>query len=413
MARLTTNIVIILAILLALAIVGGMVWANSLYVREQPMEKNFMVPWLAARTFLQYGSNPYGIEAAQRAQVSYYGKLAEGSQDPLYLWLPMPSELFYFPFAFITDYNWARAAWLTSTEIALMALGILSLRLVKWRPSRTLLAVILLTSPLWVYGIFSLVSSNGTAFAALGLVGFLLSLRGEHDELGGALLLLALGTPSLTGLLAFFMTWWVISQRRWRILAGFLMGLIFLLALSFLLLPGWIFPYLTGLTSFLHHNSSLSSVGIFTSWSPVFGQRLGWAFAGILLLLLFVEWGAALRNEVLHLVWTVNLTVVAMPLMGVPSSITNYVLFFIPIILLIHVLVENRSRPHRWGAGIAVLVLLLVGLWMLVVLLARAGKYTAISESLFLILPVLLFGGLYWIRWRFTRRKLLTWELLE
>ena len=51
-------------------------WTNTLYSRVHPGEKDFLVPWLAASTFLQYGDSPYSKPAAQRAQVVYYGNLA-------------------------------------------------------------------------------------------------------------------------------------------------------------------------------------------------------------------------------------------------------------------------------------------------------------------------------------------------
>ena len=128
MSRRFANIFIIVSILVALAILGGLVWANMLYVRTQTVEKNFLVPWLGARTFLQYGESPYDTPATQRAQIVYYGRLADEGQDPLILWLPFPVELFYLPFALVTDYVLARAIWMTCLEIALVALAFLSLR---------------------------------------------------------------------------------------------------------------------------------------------------------------------------------------------------------------------------------------------------------------------------------------------
>jgi hypothetical protein len=84
---------------LALAILGGMVWGNALYARQHQDEKDFLVPWLAARTFLDYGDSPYSHPATQRAQIVYYGRIAEDGEDPLILWLSFPAELFYFPIA--------------------------------------------------------------------------------------------------------------------------------------------------------------------------------------------------------------------------------------------------------------------------------------------------------------------------
>jgi hypothetical protein len=410
MSRFMTNIVIVITFVLALAIVGGLLWANIIYVRSQPMEKNFLVPWLAARTFMQYGSNPYELSTAQRAQIVYYGKLAEQDQDPLFLWLPMPVELFYFPLALITNYVWAQATWLSLLQIALGTLAILSLRLVGWRPGRILWAVAILSSILWIYGFFSLMNSSGAGFTALAFTGFLLALKTEHEEAAGALLLLSLGVPSLTGLLAFFVLWWVISQRHWRVLWGFLMALALLLGLSFLFQPGWVLSYLHGLVVHIRFVSETSSVGIFSSWSPILGARLGWVLAGLLLLLLFVEWGAALRHEFRHLLWTITLSVTAMPLMGVPTVPTNYVLFFIPVIVLLSIVAESRSNKRKGKQAEAILTVFTLVLWIIAIALLKAGAYKALNQLLFLLLPVTFIPALYWIRWRFTRSPLPQWD---
>ena len=74
-------------------------------------------------------------------------------------------------------------------------------------------------------------------------MGFLLALRNERDELAGGLLILLVSSARFTGVLAFFILWWIIYQRRWRVLWGFLMGLAVLLGLAFLFLPGWFLPY--------------------------------------------------------------------------------------------------------------------------------------------------------------------------
>ena len=410
MSRYLTAILKIVLILLALAILGGLVFANTVYVRTQPLEKNFLVPWLGARTFLQYGDNPYNGPASQRAQIVYYGRLAADGQDPLVLWLPLPVELFYFPFALVTDYALALGIWMTCLEIAQVALILLSLRLTGWRPPRLLLPLVLFFSIFWVYGAFSLASGSGAGFIALALAGFLLALRDGHDELAGGLLLLAGSVVSLSGLLLIFMFWWIVFQRRWRILWGFLMSLVLLLGLSFLFLPGWLLPYLRGMILHSTYDPALSTVNIFATWSPVVGPRLAWVMAGTLLLLLFIEWGAALRNDFRNLLWTVNLTLAAMPILGISIATANYIILNIPLMILLGILAEGRSSRGRWSAGILLFVML-IGSWVLTAILISSNKYTALAQTLFLFLPLLLIPGLYWMRWRFTRSASPEFEL--
>ncbi len=403
MSRRFADILIFFSVIVALAILGGLVWANLVYVRSQPVEKEFLVPWLGARTFLQYGESPYNKPATQRAQIVYYGHLATAEQDPLILWLPFPAELFYFPFALITDYAFARAIWMACLEIALVALAILSLRLFEWRPPRALIPVVILFCLFWVYGAISLFMGSASGFIALALVGFLLAFRAGHDELAGGLFVLIAAVPSLTGMVVFFFLWWIIFRRRWRILGGALMALVFFLALSFLFIPDWFIPFLRGWISHITHDTALSSVRIFASWSPVVGFRLGWVLAGLFLLLLSVEWGAAMRDRPRHVLWTICLSVVVMPLMGIPVATTNYIILFIPLMLLMGILAMGKSGRRNWGSPVFLLFGLFIGLWALMAILTLTHAQTALSQVLFLFLPLMILPGLYWVRWRFTR----------
>jgi hypothetical protein len=400
MSRILTVLAVILLVCLALASLGGLVWANTTFVRTQPVEKNFLVPWLGARTFLQYGESPYSDPATQRAQIVTYGRLATGNQDPLVLWLPFPVELFYFPIALISDYSIARAIWMTCLEIALVAVAYLSLQLTGWKPWRVLLPVILLFPVLWVYGVISLVNASAAGFIALSLAGFLLALRRERDELAGGLLILMVSAPRLAGVLAFFLFWWIISQRRWRVLWGFLMGLAVLLALSFLFLPEWFLPSLRGLISYYAQNPGFSTISIFSSWSPVVGRRLGWVLAAILILMLFFMWGNTGTKNFRSFLWLACLTLSVTPLLGIPMFPGDYPFLSIPQILFLAILAERRPWLKRWGA-IGIALIILAGFWFLNYTLVRANAYTTLSDILILLLPVLLGFGLTWMRWWF------------
>jgi len=401
MSRTLTVLTTILIVCLAISSLGGLVWANIIYARNQPVGKDFLVPWLGARTFLQYGNSPYGDPATQRAQIVYYGRLAAKGQDPLMLWLPFPVELFYFPLALVPDYFLAQAIWTTCLEIALVAMGYLSLQLTGWKPGRVILPIILLFPLLWVYGAFSLVSGSAAGFIALALAGFLLAMRSERDELAGGLLILLVSAPRLTGVLAFFIFWWVIYQRRWRVLWGFLMGLAILLGLSFLLLPDWFLSFMRGLLSHFTYNPGFSSLGIFASWSPVVGLRLGWVLAAGLLIVLFFEWGNSRAKDFHAFLWTASLTLSVTPLLGIPMVPMDYPFLYIPLILFLAILSKRRPWLKRWGTAGILLVVFLAGFWLQTLGLVRVSAYAALADVLILLPPILLVIGLAWTRWWF------------
>jgi hypothetical protein len=401
MSRTLTVISAILLVCLAIASLGGLVWGNMAFVRTQPVEKDFLVPWLGARTFIQYGESPYSEPATQRAQINYYGRLAAEGQDPLMLWLPFPVELLYFPIAFVQDYVLARALWMTFLEISLVALGFLSLRLTGWKPGRIFVPIVLIFPVLWNYGAFSLVGGSAMGFIALVLAGFLLALRSERDELAGGLLVLLVSAPRITGVLAFFILWWIISQRRWRVLWGFLMAAAILVGLAFLFLQSWLMPFLQGLLSHFTYNPGISSIDVFASWSPVVGRRIGWILTVGLLLILFFEWGTTVTRDFRALLWTTCLTLSVTPLLGIPMDPRDYPYLFIPLILFLSTLSERRPWLKRWRVAGILLVVVLAGLWLMTLSLLNANASQTLEHILILLLPFLLVVGLLWMRWRF------------
>jgi hypothetical protein len=382
-------------IFLAIAILGGMVWGNSLYARDHPGEKDFLVPWLAAQTFLQYGDptdperiTPYSDPAAQRAQIVYYRHLATEAEDPLLLWVPFPAELLYFPFALIHDYALARGLWMTLCEIALVAAASLSLRLTGWKPSRLLFPVALLFPALWIFGFMDILASSATPFVVLAVVGMLLFLRADQDELAGLLLVLPLLKFGIFSVFVLFMIWWAIYHHRGRILAGLGMALGILLLLSFLLQPDWVMPFVRGLYWHINYNPGLSTYRALGAIFPVAGPRFAIVLTGLVLVLIFVEWRDVRQRDFRHMLWTACQALAVAPLLGLPLALTDFAALTVPLFLFLAILNERwHGRRLRGPAGIVLLVTLTV-LWAL-----------ALSAGLALLLPALLLVGLYWMKW--------------
>ena len=399
MSRSLTVITIFLFSLLMLALFSGLTWANMQFAQNHPGEKDFLVPWLAARTFLQYGNNPYDDPATQRAQIVYYGRLAVAGEDPLRLNVPFPLELFYFPLALIPNYALVRGLWMALLEVALIALGFLSLRLTGWKPIRTLLPLVVIFSVLWVFGYLPLVACQTVIFVALSLTGFQLALRDQLDELAGALLVLPLFKPDITGIFVLFFLWWVIYHRRWRILGGLVMTLTILFAMGFFLLPDWFIPFIRGVISHVNNNPGLTPGRILVSWWPVVGPRLGWALAALLLGLLVFEWRAVRKKDFRHVLWTACLTLAITPILGIPVMPQDEVVLFLPLILFLTILDERWSYPGRWGISAFALPVIFFGFWLLTKGLSLNSTLAISNDVLVLLLPILLIIGLYWMRW--------------
>ena len=389
MSRIFAIITTITLIFIALAVFGGLTWANTLYVSDRPVEKEFLVPWLAARTFLQYGDSPYSEPATQRAQVVYYGRLAFEGEDSLRVYTMLPVEMLYFPFALITDYSIALGLWMTLGEISLAAVAFLCLSLTGWKPHRFLLSVVLLFSIFWFYAFTSLVIGSPAPFVALGLFGALAAIRADKDELAGALLSLSLLEVGISVIFLLFILWWTVTFHRWRVWGGFLMVVGFFTIASFLLLPSWFLPFLRGVISHSHYNPGITVAALLNGLWPALGPKLSLVITAVLGAFLFIEWRLMRGKDFRHILWVAGLTLSAMPLLGLPFSLDAHLLLILPLILLLSVAYE------RWTGGRATLVggVILAGLFLLLWLASGSIR------TIFLALPLLLLVGLYWMRW--------------
>jgi hypothetical protein len=389
MSRNLTRITIAFFVFLAIAIFGGLVWANTVYVRTRPVEKEFLVPWLGARTYLQYGVSPYDAQSTQRAQIVYYGRMAAEGEDPLRLATPFPVELFYFPFALITDYPLALGLWMTLGEIALIAAAFLTLSLTGWKPRWFLLSLILLFAVLGVYSFRALTGGSAAPLVVFGLVAALVAVRDERDELAGALLALSFFKPSIAAVFLLFILWWIVSNRRWRVALGFLMAAGLFTLLSFFLLQSWFFPYLRGLVSAFRNNPGITVGSLLVEWWPAIGTRVGWIITIALALLLFLEWRALRGKDFRHALWTASLTLAVAPLLDLPTSLDAHILLFLPLLLILSVAAERWTGLRAAFASGGILLVTFALTWLI----------SASTHALFFVLPIVLFACLYWIRW--------------
>ncbi len=372
-----------------------MLWGNTLYAREHPNEKDFLIPWLAAQTFLKYGDpaspervTPYSDPATQRGQIIYYGRIAHDNEDPLILWLPFPLELFYFPFALISKYEIARGLWMTLCEIALIATSYLAVKLLRWKLPRFTYLLVLLFPTIWVFGLLSMISASILPLILLASVGALTLLESGQDELAGALLVFPLLNFGIFSVFILFVIWWAIYQRRWRVVAGLGMGLGILVLLSFILLPDWFLPLVKGQYWHLFFNSDLSTFHILGTFFPVAGPRIAMILTGLILILTFVEWRAVRQGEARHFLWTACLGVTVTPLIGLPIEQADYAALVLPLFLFFAILDERyKGGKLRSTAGMVAIFVVIV------------TYLVAFSATGALYLPVFILIGLYWMRW--------------
>jgi hypothetical protein len=138
---------------LLLAVLSGVAWGNYRFVEANPGGNDFLVHWEGTRSLLVDGLSPYSDEVALRIQKLAYGRPARPGEHELRVAYPLYAEAFFLPFAFISDFNVARAAWMTVLEGCLVALAFFSLRLTEWKPGILILTAFLIFSIFWYHGL--------------------------------------------------------------------------------------------------------------------------------------------------------------------------------------------------------------------------------------------------------------------
>lgn len=400
-------------ILLGLAALAGLTWANYVYASENPGGNDFLVHWVGTRALVIDGISPYSDEVALDIQTRAYGRPAQSGEHELRVAYPLYSVLVFLPYALITDFTLARAVWMTTLEVALVALAFSSLRLTRWKLGLWALAVYLLFSLLWYHSLRPLINGNAVILVALLIGGALLAIRAGRDEMAGVLLAFSTIKPQVVVVVIVFILLWTIFQRRWKILFWFVVVLAMLSALAALFVIDWPLQNLREIMRYSSYNPPGTLGSALATWMPGIGRQIGWVITGLLVLLLLGEWGLALRKDFRWFLWTTCLTLTASQWIGIQTDPGNFIVLLIAIVLIFAVWEERAGKKGRPVVWILMGLLFLVP-WAIFLRTVNMVDQPIQSPIMFFPLPLYLFLGLYWVRWWATRpTKLLIEDLQE
>ncbi len=392
---------LIISIVLVILLIGlavGMTWANYRYAQENPGGNDFLAHWMAARNILEEGLSPYSPESRLRVQEFAYGRAARPGENEMGMAYPLYSVALFAPFTLAKDFTLARALWMTVLEAALVGLAVLSPRLMRWRPAPWMMALLVIFSLLWYFGLRALINGNAVILVGLFLAGGLLAMRGGHDELAGVLFAFSTIKPQVVLVALVWIVIWSVIQRRWR-MVGWLVGTVALLTVSaMLIMPDWILQNLGEIMRYPEYNPPGNPAAVFAQWWPNFGERLGWALSGVVGLVLLGEWWTNRKRDVRAFLWTTALTLVVSPWIGIQTDPGNLVVLFLPLVVVFALLAERSPR----GAAVIVpivLLILMVGLWVIFLNTIDYGDQPQQNPILFFPLPTFLLIFLYWVRY--------------
>jgi len=374
-----------IAIILGFIVIVGLTWVNYLYSKNNSGGNDFLVHYEGTRALLFDGNSPYGEQVALRIQVAAYGHPAQGDEQQLRFSYPLYSVILFAPFSLMNNYVLARAVWMTTLELSLITMTVISFRLVEWAPKLWLQALILLFSLIWYHAIRGLVNGNEVILVALLISVIFLLIKGNRDQAAGLLLAITTIKPLLVILLIPLILIWI------------------------LLIPNWILQNLWEILKYPNYNPAGTLATAITELIPSFGISLKWGIFIVLGILLFYEWWSGRKEHFSRFLWVAFLTLVISQWIGIQTYSDNFIILFPSVILILSVYDKRWEKRGPLITGTA-LGLLFFGLWVLFIFTIRQTYQPDQNPVMFIPLPALTFLGLYWIKWWVTAPVRTIWN---
>ncbi len=396
MRRTNVGLNVTIFVVLLAAVLGGLTWVNYRFVLQNPGGNDFLARWMGARFWLKEGISPYDEAVSLESQIVIYGHPADPSigEDKNHFVYPMYSMVFFGPFGLL-EYDIARTVFMTILEVCLVALTLVGIRLVEWRPRFWMTAVLLVFSLVWYHGARTAILGQFAAINALMITTALLWIRNRQDTGAGFLLALTTSKPPMVFLLAPFVVLWAFSQRRWGIIRAFFITFGVLVGVSLILLPNWPLQWLVQLVDYPTYTTTVSALTVLTSTMPGIQATLNIGLHALAYIYLAVEWVRAWGKDERWFIWTALLTTVITNMVAIRTATTNY-LMMVPILLLTFRLMEQRWKGAGSFVAVLVQLALVVGLWYLFITTVEGNIE---SPWMYLPLPFLCLFALWWVRW--------------
>jgi len=389
---------ILLVVFLALVMLGGLIWVNIQFTKNNPGGNDFLAHYVGTRSLLFEGKSPYGDEVALEIQRRVFGRPAEEGEIEHRVVYPLYSTLIFAPFALIANYAVARVAWMTVMELALLGTGYLALQITNWKPRLVILAIYFQFAVLWYHGFRAVINGNAVIVVSLCITGSLFALKKNKDRAAGVLLTLSTIKPNLVVLLILYILIWSVYQKRYRVILWFLGSMLVLTLGGMLLIPDWIFQNLWEIMRYPGYNPPGSIGEVLGLWFPSYAVLIKYGIGIGLGLLLGKEIWVARQAKYEWFLWTACLALTVSQWIGIATDPGNFVILFTPFVL---VLARLEERWEDWSRFLipGVLGVMLIGLWALFLVTLDYDYQPMQSSIMFFPFPAFVLIGLYWIKW--------------
>lgn len=401
--------VLVLVILLTLA---AMVWGNYQYIVRDTGTGDFVARWLGTRLFLLQGLSPYDIQVRSETQDFLDSQSVESQADHNFFLYPFYSIYIFFPLTFISNFDVARAIWMTVLELSVVAVALIGINLSDWRIPRIYSFIVLLFSLAWFYSVYPILEGNIAPLVTLLIAGILFSIRRNHDVLAGILLALSTIKPEIIVFFVLFILLWAASWRRWLIVSSFFASLALLMVTTVFLMPNWFMQYLRHIVQYFEEMAIINPGFVLYDWLPGIGRQLGWALTALMALIMVLEWRAVWKKDFHWFYWTASMTLIATTLTGIPYAPINYVASLLAMILVLITIAKWWGLAGRILMIVSVIFFVFI-FWLYYFQFNIADFSIDNSPFYTLLLPVFTIFGLYWVRWWAVHKQQLPLEQIK
>lgn len=398
-------LVVLCSIVLAIV---GVTWANLRTASANVGGVDFYLQMVPAHAWAANGTSPYSDTVAQKVyQLAQGREPIPASKARQFAFLsPLYSMAFLAPFG-VADAIPARALWMTLTEICLVVSAILAMRLTGWKVSWMGSGVVFLFVLIGYYGARNVIQGSFSAIGAVPLLAGLLLVQSKRDMDAGLVLILATVDLHLSVPLIIFTILWALSVGRGRIVAGMLIGLLFMTISAMIFMPDWPIQWLRAMYENLPILLSRTSVmTVLANQLPGISYSLGLVFYGLAGLYLIAEWILAWGRDERWFQWTALMTLVIGLVFPLRTTSTDFVVL-LPVLFLLFNSWQERWGPAGQRAAWVAVFILFVGGWALFLVTVNGAR----ENSIMMILPPFLcLACLWWVRWWAIHRQRMFFE---
>ena len=390
-------ITLIFLVLIVVAGLAGLTWANYRISVQSPGGNDFLARWVGARMWLLEGISPYDERVSMETQEMIYGRPADPTidEDLGHFVYPLPSMIFFAPFG-LFEYTLARALWMTFLELVLGGLVFVSLRLVDWKISFAQLPLLILFGLLWYHGARNIMVGQFAAIEALLIAGTLLLIMKDQDVPAGFLLALATSKPQMVIFILLLVLAWAYSSRRFSVITGFFGSFLALYLISFFFIPNWPLQMIWQIMEYPEYSDRIGSlVTILAGGLPGISSQLRTFLLIFFWGYLCLEWVLVWGKDEHWFLWTALMTLVLSQFLVTGPATTNYVIMLPAFFMILKIWKDRWGAAGKWIVW-ATLAVSLVGLWALFFSTVDGNLE---QPAMYLPLPLFCLVGLWWVRW--------------